>query len=498
MGFRCFGRSSRFAGFVVVSLTVLLGCLSGQQAHLPFAPAGGQLGDNAVLAASQIDAAETIELADLEKQFQRVAQKVAPAVVAISATVNRIDADDVLRSEDMTGQKLQTILDRTTRIVGTGFIIDPRGYILTNEHVVGEAQQLWVTTDDRTVYPAIVIGSDPRSDVAVLKIPAENLPTVSFREEPVSRGQWTIALGNPYGLATEGEMAMSVGVVSAVDRSLPKLATKENRLYSNLIQTTAEINPGNSGGPLFDIHGRVIGINTAVILPQKVTNGIGFAMPITPQFKATVEKLIAGREVEYAYLGVTVSTPTPRERRAAGIGDTFGSRIESIEKDSPATEAALKVDDIIVSVNGQPVRDSDHFVRLIGASPVGQPSTFTLFRDGKQKTVSCTLRKRQLPAVAVTRESQRLRWRGLLLSPIPEHWSGATRSNGVFVVAVDGKSEKLPSGITAGSIITAIGGKPVQSLLDLQQLINDLPAEQATIELAPATVSPQMESADAR
>src|SRR5439155_11789612 len=182
-----------------------------------------------------------------------------------------------VRSEEMNPEKLQSILDQTTRTVGTGFIFDSDGYILTNEHVVGEAEQLWVTTDDHKVYPAIIVGSDPRADLAVLKIPASHLPVVKWGDGTMlHRGQWTIAIGNPYGLATEGEMCMSVGVVSATSRSLPKLASKENRLYSDLIQTTAQINPGNSGGPLFDLGGNVIGINTAVILPQKQTNGIGF------------------------------------------------------------------------------------------------------------------------------------------------------------------------------------------------------------------------------
>jgi serine protease Do len=154
-----------------------------------------------------------------------------------------------------------------------------------------------------------VIGSDPRADLAVLKIPAAGMPVVKLAkpDQVIKRGQWTIAIGNPYGMAAEGEMAMSVGVVSATERSLPKLSSKEGRLYSNLIQTTAEINPGNSGGPLFNLAGEVIGINTAVILPQKQTNGIGFAIPVTDAFINHIEQLKAGREIVYGFLGVTVT-----------------------------------------------------------------------------------------------------------------------------------------------------------------------------------------------
>src|SRR5687768_14979353 len=263
----------------------------------------------------------------------------------------------------MNTEKLERVLARGTRMVGTGMVIDPDGYILTNEHVVGEAEQLWVTTDDRKVYPAMVIGSDPRADLAVLKIPARGLPAVKWADpKGVKRGQWTIALGNPYGLAAEGEMCMSVGVVSAIGRSLPKLSGKEDRLYSDLIQTTAQINPGNSGGPLFDINGDVIGINAAVILPQKQTNGIGFAIPGNARVMRIIENLKAGSEVVYGYLGVKASTPTARERRSAKIDGEIGAYVDTVESKSPAEAAGVKPGDIVLTFNGVTITDGDHFI----------------------------------------------------------------------------------------------------------------------------------------
>ena len=298
----------------------------------------------------EIDAADTLEITGLQQKFQALAKRVGPTVVAISAAETPTDATAASRSEDLNPQKLQEILDQSTRTVGTGFVIDPDGYILTNQHVIAESQQYWVTTDDHKVYPALVVGADPRADLAVLKIPASHLPTAKFTNDyECSRGQWTITLGNPYGLATEGEMAMSVGVISAVDRSLPKLASKENRLYSNLIQTTAQINPGNTGGPLNGNTGDVIGINTAVILPQKQTNGIGFAIPVTPALLAEVSDLRQGHEIVYGYVGVTVTTPTIRERHDAGINDNQGVRVESVEASSPA------------SANGAPQAQRSHY-----------------------------------------------------------------------------------------------------------------------------------------
>ncbi|MGB7156764.1 MAG: trypsin-like peptidase domain-containing protein, partial [Tepidisphaeraceae bacterium] len=362
-------------------------------------------------------AERTLDLAGLQDQFSTLATKLAPAVVAISSACDPVEADNALRSEDLTFEKIDTILGRATRMVGTGFVIDTDGYILTNEHVIGDSQQLWITTDDRTVYPAIVVGSDPRADLAVLKIAATNLPMVTFAEPgTLRRGQWSIALGNPYGYAGEGEMAMSVGVVSATGRSLNKLAAKENRLYTNLIQTTAEINPGNSGGPLFDIEGRVIGINTAVILPQKQTNGLGFAMPITPQLLQTVRELKQGREIVYGYVGILVSTPTARERRLAGIEKAIGARIDSIEADAPASKADLQAGDVIVGLNGEEIDDGDDFVRVVGRTPVDQPASMRVARAGKTLAIDVTPRRRPMPGVAVTRESQRLRWQGLVLS----------------------------------------------------------------------------------
>ena len=156
----------------------------------------------------------------------------APSVVAISAAVAPVDADDALRSEDLNAQKLDAILTHVTRTVGTGFVIDAGGFILTNEHVVGDAKQIWVTTDDQKVYPAIVVGSDPRSDLAVLKIPADKLKPVKFAQVgQIRRGEWTITLGNPFGLAGFGEMSMSVGVVSA-RRSQPGEIVRARKIVS--------------------------------------------------------------------------------------------------------------------------------------------------------------------------------------------------------------------------------------------------------------------------
>ena len=437
----------------------------------------------ATVASDRIEVVDNFGAADLERRFEDVARRVSSGVVAISATESAIETDATLRSDDINSDKLAGVLDSVDRTVGTGFFIDPAGYILTNDHVVSRAEQLWVTTDSHKVYPAIIVGSDPRADLAVLKIPAAHMPTVHFTGGPARRGQWTIAIGNPYGLAAGGDMSVSVGVVSATNRSLPRLSGKEDRLYCDLIQTTAQINPGNSGGPLFDLNGDVIGINTAVILPQKQTNGIGFAIPADAHVLRVIESLRQGREVVYGYLGVKVTSPTPRERREAGLGDDIGARIESVEPDSPAAAAHLEVGDIVVKLDGELVRDSDDFVRQVGWCSVTEPVKAIVYRHGP-RTLSIRLRPRETPPQTVTRQSQRLRWRGMLLGPLPARWDfGAQKpSAGVMVIGIDAKSPFTSEGLKAGSVITAIAGKSVHDIAELQRIINDTPDEHCKVE----------------
>lgn len=474
------GRSIAIAllGFGVLSLSCSRTMLPAQLAA----------GPSAATAIDSTDPADCQQLGGLESRFETLAKNLAPSVVAVSASSQAFDSDDLLRCEDLNPEKLDSLLDRTTRMVGTGLIVDSGGYILTNEHVVSESQNVWVTTDNGKVYPALIVGTDPRADLAVLKIPATNLKPVTFSTSSLKRGQWAIALGNPYGLSTAGGQCISVGVISALDRSLPKLSKKENRLYSGLIQTTTQINPGNSGGPLFDIRGEVIGINTAVILPEKRTNGIGFALPINAQLLACVDSLKQGREIVYGYLGVTVVTPTPHERRDASLGEDEGVRVESVDKDSPAA-GMLQPNDYLVKINNELVHDSDQFIRTIGLVATNAPAHVEIYRDGKAKSLDVSLSHRRGAVAAVTRETRRIRWEGLLLGPTPQNWQAAPKGveteRGLVVLAVSEKSRYAKQGVHEGDIITAIAGKALSDVIDLQQILNDLPATQREIKLAP-------------
>ena len=279
----------------------------------------------------------------------------------------------------------------------------------------------------------------------------------------------------------KGACVVSVGVVSATNRSLPKLSESENRLYADLIQTTAQINPGNSGGPLFDLHGNVIGINTAVIMPQKSINGIGFAMPINRHLLDVVNQLKQGNEIVYAYLGVVANNPSDQDRQSAGLTKSIGVRVESIQPDSPAAGGVINQNDIITAIDGHTIADSDGFVSVIGTASVVRPVSIELMRAGRAIKVQVTLFKRQLPVAAVTRDSQRLRWGGMLVGPTVSDG----RSAGLMVLNIDPASPFLKRGIHEGTIIRCVAGKSVNAIDELQEIINDTPFDRCNFVTEP-------------
>ncbi|MEM6315607.1 MAG: trypsin-like peptidase domain-containing protein [Planctomycetota bacterium] len=407
----------------------------------------------------------TLELAELEDAFRAVGRELAPSVVAISA----VGPGDVAVGEHdgarLTGEQLDQMLGRKPRVVGTGFAFEAGGYILTNQHVVADADRLWVTTDDGTVLPALILGSDPRSDLAVLKVPAD-LPVVQLADTPATRGQWCIALGNPIGLATAGEMALSVGVVSATDRALPKLAREEDRHYHGLIQTTAEINPGNSGGPLFDLRGNVIGIVAAVILPQRQTHGLSFALPVDDTLRAKVDRLKCGLPVEYATFGVRLTD-----------ADGGGACVRELAEDSAAANL-LRVGDVIESAGRNTLVDAAAFVRLADGLEPGKPVWLTVRRDGTSFDIEVIpTRRPDHRQIAVTRAERQLNWRGVTFAPLPEHFERP----GVIALAVRPDSPMADTW-QAGTIVTTIAGQPVSDLASLQTALLD--ADKPTVVTA--------------
>ena len=398
---------------------------------------------------------QTVDLAGLEQSFRGLAEALAPSVVAISSVPAGARVPEHLDGRIADGAALDAHLGRRGRVVGTGFCVAPGGIIVTNEHVVTDAGRLWCTTDDGRSLPALVLGTDPRSDLAVLKVPAE-LPPVPFAQAPAARGDWCLTLGNPLGLATVSELSLSVGVVSATGRSLPKLARTEDRQYDDLLQITAEVNPGNSGGPLFNLRGEVVGVVTAVVLPQRDAFGLGFAAPADARLRDRVAQLARGEAVAHAALGVVL-------REVLGEG---GVLVAEVADRSPAADV-LEVGDVIRAVDDGPLTEVRAMLRhLRGLNPAGS-ARLAVERGGQTLTLNVPLteppphRRR-----AVTLAGRRLSWRGATLAPLPDAiaFAGVT---GVAVIELDDDSPLRDEGVTGGSVVTAIGGRPVASLQDV-------------------------------
>ena len=252
--------------------------------------------------------------------------------------------------------------NRTQKTVGSGFVFDEDGHILTNYHVVANADKIQVTMLDKSVYDAEYVGGDADTDIAVIRIKGMDsnvLPYLTFGDSSALQiGEWAIAIGNPLGF----QHTVTLGVISALKRTIQVDDTKTT--YTDLIQTDAAINPGNSGGPLLNIHGEVIGINTAIINPMEGVN-LGFAIPIN-KVKDFLEDLIKFGKLKRAYLGVRIVSIDQDTKKALNLESTKGALIVEVDKDSPAELAGLQPEDIIVSVNGAEVEDADHLVILVG------------------------------------------------------------------------------------------------------------------------------------
>ena len=308
-----------------------------------------------------------------------IAEKVGPAVVNID-TVRMVTTqfpsfeDPIFRR--FFGREFEefrrTIPQKGT---GSGFIINQEGYVLTNEHVVRKADKIKVTLSDGREFDGEVIGSDVTSDMAIVKIKADHLPTVTLGNSDELRvGEIVIAIGNPYGL----QQTVTMGVVSAKGRSIP--TGIEGHVYRNFIQTDTAINPGNSGGPLLNIKGEVVGINTAII---PYAQGIGFAIPIN-MAKRNIDDLINLGKVRRSWLGVYIQEVTPEIAKQFGLPeDTKGVLIGDVVKDSPAEEAGIKRGDIIIKVNDEEVNSPEELQDKIRDIDIGEKANIEIMRDGK-------------------------------------------------------------------------------------------------------------------
>ncbi len=342
-------------------------------------------------------AQEVKPLADASQAFTSIADHVTPAVVSIQ-TERRATTRANPRQRGQVPPGLEDFFDQfdprrqqqqPSRGSGSGFIVSPDGYVLTNNHVVADADRVNVTLMDKRVFKARVVGRDPSTDVAVLKIEGEKFPSVTFGNDLNTRvGEWVLAIGNPLGL----DFTVTAGIVSAKGRSGELRGLYESSYaIVDYIQTDAAINPGNSGGPLVNIRGEVIGINSAIASQTGFYAGYGFAIPITLA-KSVMEDLIAHGRVRRAVLGIAINEVTPEDAEAAGLREIRGARVDGFTGEpSPAERAGIEVGDVIVAINGQPVERVASLQRIVRGFEPGQRVTVEVMRFGERKTVTVPL-----------------------------------------------------------------------------------------------------------
>lgn len=277
--------------------------------------------------------------------------------------------------------------------LGSGFVIDPAGYIVTNNHVIRNSTRIKVTLSDGGEYPATIVGHDPKTDLALLKINAgRRLPYVAWGDSNNARtGDWVIAMGNPYGLGG----TVTAGIVSAHDRDIHSSA------YDDYLQIDAPINPGNSGGPVFDQAGHVVGIDTAIYSPSGGSVGIGFAIP-SNLAKNLVAQLRAHGSIERGWLGVSMQQMTPDMAKAVGIGADQGVMVASVQPNSPAARAAVRQGDVITGFNGVAVKAPRDLAVAVANLPSGRTATMAVWRDGSMHDLSVTMGTQPAENVAAT------------------------------------------------------------------------------------------------
>lgn len=320
----------------------------------------------------------------------RAVEVATPAVVSVNVTqVQRVVSSPLYNDpfyEFFFGRQRSRVMERQVKNMGSGFVVSPDGYIVTNDHVAGEAVSITVAFPDGRTLEAELIGSDPATDLALLKVnPEDDLPFLEFDtgSGPIV-GEWAIALGNPFGLFEAAEPTVTVGVVSATGRDLQP---QQNRFYMDMIQTDAAINRGNSGGPLLNAMGRVIGVNTAIYTESGGSIGIGFAVPADRAVRVLDEIREKGFVDRAYYTGLRGRGVTARIAQALRLPEARGVFVEEIDPGSPADEAGFMPYDVIVSVGGEPVDSRESFVAALLEYRPGDRLDLGVFRDGEMITV---------------------------------------------------------------------------------------------------------------
>lgn len=398
-----------------------------------------------------------------------IVEAVKPAVVNIS-TVRTVRIRDPFFDDPFFRRffgPFDIPRERRQRGLGSGVIVDPSGYILTNNHVIRGADEINVTLLDKREFKGKVIGTDPKTDLAVVKIEAKGLPYLSFGDSDKLRvGELGIAIGNPFGLTH----TVTMGIVSATGRANVGIAD-----YEDFIQTDAAINPGNSGGALVNARGELIGINTAIFSITGGYQGIGFAIP-SNMAKAVMEQLIKHKKVIRGWLGVSIQALSSDMKKHFGLKDERGVLINQVFENSPAEKAGLKEEDIILRYNSKDITDPTQLRNLVASTPPGKEVEITIFRDGKTITKKATIEELPQELVAAMGEYENA-LRGVVVQNIkPEirrELQIPTRITGVIVadIAEDSPAQGY---LQRGDVIMAINRTKINNTKDYETVVSKL------------------------
>lgn len=413
------------------------------------------------------------QIINIQQAFEKVAEVALPAVVNIYTNQKvrvrpfypmPFDDSPLFRDffEDFFNDILPKEKEYKSTSLGSGFIISSDGYIVTNDHVVRNADEISVKLHDKRTFKARVVGRDPKTDVAVIKINANNLAFLKFGDSgKIKIGQWAIAVGNPFGL----NGTLTVGVISATGRSNLGIET-----YEDFIQTDASINPGNSGGPLLNIYGEVIGINTAIVAAGQ---GIGFAIPAN-MAKNIIEQIIKKGSIERSWLGVGIQKLTPELAESMGIKKAEGILVNRIYENSPAEKAGLKEGDVILECNETKLEDPSDLQKIVIGSPIGTVLKLKVLRENK--TIFIDIKTDKMPSDEKIEKSEMsknllgIKVRDLL----PKEKKETFYKFGVIVVDVMPNSPADLAGIMEGDIIFTINQKQIKNSNDFKQIISSL------------------------
>jgi len=457
----------------------------------------------------------TASLRTIGNAFTDIAQEVTPAVVSI-----RSDRRVMQRGHPVIPEELERFFrfdvprdqqeqeeERTLSGGGSGVIVREDGYIVTNNHVVQGADRIQVVLNDGRTFDAKLVGRDPSTDVAVLKIEAGDLPVAQLAPDAsVEVGEWVLAFGNPFGL----DFTMTAGIVSAMGRGNLPLPRESNYMIQDFIQTDAAINPGNSGGPLVDIDGQVVGINTAIASGTGAYQGYGFAIPVSI-VRNVMDQLIETGEVRRAVLGVSIQPVTPLDAEALGLGSARGVMVADFDdrvQPNPARRAGLQPRDVILAVDDRAVQTVSGLQQAVAFHDPGDTVELAVWRDGDEREVKVRLGERPSEETREFAEADAAPERGEVhesalgvevqdVTPqvrqrIAQEVPGVQPSaipSGVLVRDVQALSPAADARLREGYIITQIGNRPVRNLAEYREAVEDLDKGEATFVRAydPAT-----------